>query len=184
MPSASVKGLTVAVCFSLLAGCMQPEETASRSLQQAAPKPAKTSQTSYVARNNTEQRAILTKIYSRCKSQYQSNRQGAALISGVLGGSGGQLLGSFAASGAKSSYEQCLKEYQSVVAAGKAKGLTADPLREEAARKNKAALGLLALMAAAASAPSSGYSGGDSSRSGRDCQLFVTRDGRTIDKCR
>lgn len=58
-------------------------------------------------------------------------------MTGLVGGEIGGLIGSVAAFSAKSGYEKCRSQYNRVLAIGKRQGLTADPRKEAAERREK-----------------------------------------------
>lgn len=179
MPSKSKKLVISLCCISIVAGCMETQGGVSANKRYVASASAKQQ---YVIRNNAEQRAALTKIYERCQAQYKANLRGVAVMNQVIGGSGGRLINQAAASSAKANQKKCLQEYDRVAAAGRARGFTADPLKEAAARRNKAAMGLLVLLAAGAASGGGGQA--QQTQNGRDCILIVDRTGRTRDKCK
>lgn len=109
----------------LLAACQETAGTTSES-KPLVEKPEVTQGTTI--RNNTEFRAALKRIKAKCDAQYKSNLQGVSIMKGILGGSGGNLINQAAASSAKGSYNQCMKEYKALETLGTSKGLTvADP---------------------------------------------------------
>lgn len=84
--------------------------------------------------SNSQLRSTLHSIQQTCKSQYSSNKEGAAIASALFGGG---LVGGIAADAAKASYQTCMKRYERVAAAGHAQGYTADPRAEAATAAKK-----------------------------------------------
>lgn len=84
--------------------------------------------------SNAQLRSTLQTIQKKCQSQYDSNKEGAAVASSLFGGG---LIGGIAYDAAKSGYKNCMKQYDQVASAGHAQGFKADPRAEAAAAAQK-----------------------------------------------